>query len=52
MAAISEQFEMPSKMKTWSMVFIIIGVIAFILGLITKGVKQRPAPAELFSLAL
>ena len=40
MASIREQFEIPSKMKTWSMVLIIIGIIAFTLGLITKGVSS------------
>lgn len=39
-SVINEQFEVPSKMKTWSMVLIAIGVIAFILGLITKGVSK------------
>ena len=36
---VNEQFEIPSRMKTWSMILIAIGVIAFILGLITKGVN-------------
>lgn len=39
MASVKEQFEVSPKMKTWSMVLIAIGVIAFILGLITKGVS-------------
>jgi hypothetical protein len=48
MAAISEQFEIPPKMKTWSMVFIIIGVITFILGLITKGLSSDPHQRAIF----
>src|SRR6476660_9323200 len=40
MTSVKEQFEIPSKMKPWSMVLIAIGVIAFILGLITKGVSE------------
>jgi hypothetical protein len=40
MTSVKEQFEIPSKMKTWSLVLIAIGVIAFILGLITKGVSE------------
>jgi hypothetical protein len=48
MAALSEQFEIPSKMKTWSMIFIIIGVIAFIVGLITKGFSGDPHQQAIF----
>ncbi|WP_298296755.1 quinol:cytochrome C oxidoreductase [Hydrotalea sp.] len=32
-----EQFEVPSKMKTWSYALIGIGLLAFIIGLFTKG---------------
>src|SRR5436190_13937181 len=39
MASVREQFEIPSRMKTWSMVLIAIGIIAFIVGLITKGMS-------------
>jgi hypothetical protein len=48
MTSIKEQFEIPSKMKTWSMVLIIIGVIAFILGLITKGVSNDEHEKAIF----
>jgi hypothetical protein len=37
MASFKEQFEVPSKVKTWSLVLIAIGVVAFIVGLVTKG---------------
>jgi hypothetical protein len=37
MASIKEQFEIPSKLKTWSFALIGIGTLAFILGLFTKG---------------
>jgi hypothetical protein len=37
MASIKEQFEIPGKMKTWSMALIAIGVLALIIGFITKG---------------
>lgn len=48
MAAIREQFEIPSRLKTWSMVLVIIGVIAFILGLITKGVSSDEHQRAIF----
>ncbi|MDI9363991.1 MAG: hypothetical protein QM541_03495 [Flavobacterium sp.] len=37
MASIKEQFEIPSKLKTWSMALIGIGLVALIIGFITKG---------------
>lgn len=37
--AIKERFEIPAATKTWSMALIIIGALAFILGIITKGVS-------------
>src|SRR5664279_2987756 len=48
MTPFKEQFEIPSKMKTWSMVLIAIGVIAFILGLITKGVSPDEHDRAIF----
>lgn len=48
MAAINEQFEVPSRLKTWSIVLIVIGVIAFILGLITKGVSPDQHERAIF----
>lgn len=37
MASIREQFEIPGKMKTWSLALIGIGLVAFVIGLVTKG---------------
>lgn len=37
MASIREQFEIPGKMRTWSLALIGIGLVAFIIGLVTKG---------------
>ena len=37
MSAIKEQFEIPSKIKTWSLALIAIGVLALVAGFITKG---------------
>ena len=37
MAAIKERFEIPSKMRTWSLGLIAIGLLLTIIGLITKG---------------
>ena len=48
MASIKEQFEIPSRMKTWSVVLIAIGVIAFILGLVTKGLSSDEHQKAIF----
>jgi hypothetical protein len=48
MAALSEQFQISPKMKTWSMAFIIIGIITFIVGLITKGLSGDPHQQAIF----
>jgi hypothetical protein len=37
MAFIREKFEVPGKMRTWSLALIAIGVVALIIGLVTKG---------------
>jgi len=37
MDSIKQQFEIPAKMKTWALGLIGVGVLAFILGLVTKG---------------
>jgi hypothetical protein len=37
MASIREQFEIPGKMKTWSLALIGVGLVALIFGLVTKG---------------
>jgi hypothetical protein len=48
MASVKEQFDIPSKMKTWSMVLIAIGAIAFIAGLITKGASNDEHEKAIF----
>lgn len=37
MASIREHFEIPGKMKTWSLALIGIGLVALIIGMVTKG---------------
>jgi hypothetical protein len=37
MASIREQFEIPGKMKTWSLALIGVGLLTFLIGLFTKG---------------
>ncbi len=37
MASIREKFEIPGKMRTWSLALIGVGVVALIIGLVTKG---------------
>jgi hypothetical protein len=37
MASIREQFEIPGKMKTWSLALILVGLVALMIGFITKG---------------
>jgi hypothetical protein len=37
MASIKEQFEIPSKLKTWSLSLIVAGLVAIIIGFVTKG---------------
>ncbi len=37
MASIRTQFEIPGKMKTWSLGLIGVGLVALIFGLVTKG---------------
>ncbi len=40
MASIKQQFEIPGKMKMWSMTLIGVGLLALILGFITKGASS------------
>ncbi len=40
MASIKDQFEIPSKLKTWSMALIGIGLVALIIGFVTKGMSK------------
>ncbi len=37
MTSIREKFEIPGKMRTWSLALISIGLIALVIGLVTKG---------------
>ncbi len=48
MTSVKEQFEIPSKMKTWSMGLIAVGLVAFILGLVTKGVSKDEHERAIF----
>ena len=48
MASIREQFEVTGKMKTWSMGLIGIGLLAFIIGLITKGLSHDAHEQAIF----
>lgn len=47
-ADIREQFVVSPKMKTWSMVLIAIGVVTFIIGLITKGMSNDEHQKSIF----
>lgn len=42
MASIKQQFEVTGKMKSWSIALIAIGLLAFIVGFITKGLSHDP----------
>ena len=42
MSSLKLQFEVPSKMKTWSMGLIVVGLIAIILGFVTAGADKNP----------
>ena len=37
MASFREQFEIPGKMKTWSLALIGVGLVSLVIGLVTKG---------------
>lgn len=37
MASIKQQFEIPGKMKTWALALIGVGLVAFVIGLVTEG---------------
>jgi hypothetical protein len=45
MASIREQFEIPSKMKTWAYALIGVGVLSFVIGLFTKGMGTEEEKA-------
>lgn len=40
MASIREQFEVTGKMRTWSYGLMAVGILAFIIGLVTKGFSK------------
>ncbi|BAV09785.1 quinol:cytochrome c oxidoreductase quinone-binding subunit 2 [Filimonas lacunae] len=46
MASIRAQFEIPGKMKTWSIALIAIGLLSFIIGLVTKGMGNEHEKVE------
>ena len=48
MASIRDQFEVSGKMKTWSFGLMAIGILAFIIGLITKGFSSDPHEQGVF----
>ena len=45
MASIRQQFEIPSKMKTWAYALIGIGILSFFIGLFTKGMGTEEEKA-------
>jgi len=47
-ASINEQFETTGKMRTWSMGLIGIGLLAFIIGFITKGLSSDEHQQAIF----
>jgi hypothetical protein len=48
MESISEQFEASGKMRTWSMGLIGVGLLAFIIGFITKGLSSDEHQQAIF----
>jgi hypothetical protein len=48
MISIKEQFEVPSKLKSWSLAFILIGLIALIAGFVTKGMSANEHDKAVF----
>ncbi|MCW3114321.1 MAG: uncharacterized protein JWR18_2717 [Segetibacter sp.] len=48
MASIREQFEVSGKMKTWSMGLMGVGILAFIIGFITKGLSSDEHQQAIF----
>jgi len=48
MASIREEFEVTGKMRTWSIGLIAIGLLAFIIGFVTKGLSADPHEQALF----
>ncbi|MEP6845546.1 MAG: quinol:cytochrome C oxidoreductase [Panacibacter sp.] len=48
MASFREQFEMPSKTKTWSMALLAIGGLALIIGMVTQGFSSDEHDKSVF----
>jgi len=48
MAAIKENFEIPAKMRTWSLALIAIGLLITIIGFITKGLSTEEHDRAVF----
>ena len=48
MSSIREQFEVNGKMKTWSMGLMGLGLLAFIIGFITKGISSNYEEQAIF----
>lgn len=48
MASLRVNFEVPSKMRTWALGLILVGVIALIIGFITKGTDTEHHGKEVF----
>jgi len=48
MVAIKEQFEVPAKMKTWSLALIGVGLLAIIIGFATKGISSDQHAKDIF----
>lgn len=48
MASIREQFEIPKGLKTWSMGLIGVGLLAFIIGFVTKGLSKDEHEVAVF----
>jgi len=48
MASIKDQFVVPSRLKTWSYALMAIGLLAFIIGFITKGLSKDEHEVAVF----
>ncbi|MBS1627615.1 MAG: quinol:cytochrome C oxidoreductase [Bacteroidetes bacterium] len=51
-SSIKEQFEIPSKLKTWAYALIGFGLLAFIVGLITKGRGTEEEQAQFIGIIM
>ena len=48
MASSRDQFEVTGGMKTWSVALMAVGILAFIIGFLTKGLSQDPHQQGIF----